>query len=128
MSQIRSMSATSDDLAFESGVPVLQNDLLKPKWTTSFQEILGMTEDSMRVTQTQALFKSAFSDSGDVNILQLQTLARSLYYWPKNLTGQFLKGNFDRSPTTCMLKDKILLSMIAFCYQSNSENKVALKK
>ena len=85
----------------------------------------------MKATQTKARVESTFSDSEEVNIFQSQkaiSLARSLYYWPKNPAMQFLKGNFDRTPNTCTLKDMVLLSLLAFCYQSISENKAALKK
>ena len=49
-----------------------------------------------------ALFDSAFSYLGEINIFQQQitiTLERSFYYLPNNLTLQFLKGNLQDSNT-----------------------------
>jgi hypothetical protein len=94
------MFATNNDFRFKSGASVLNATMTKPEWTTSFQEILDMMGDMMHAVQTQALFKSAFAETEDVNIFQSQaaiSLACSLYYWLKNAAVQFLKGNFDKT-------------------------------
>lgn len=77
--------------------------------------------------QTQSHFGSTFFDLEEVNIFHPQmtiSLAISLNYWPKNTPVQFLKGGFERTQTFT-LHDKFPLSLLALCYQSNSENQVS---
>ena len=84
------------------------------------------------ISQFKILVQSAFAEQMAMNLFTLTvtpiSAAKSLIYFPKSATEQFLQGGFDCGQASSLLKDMALLDLLMFAHQCNDANKVTILK